>query len=260
MGDCLFEQVNGDDGLNAMASDGEIIQQVRAALEKEPRVNLHRDSVRMQFNDGVMTLEGEVATIAAKRLTLERTAALPAISGIVDRLHVIPSQPMGDGEIADHLVRGLLGESSFDDCAIVARVRAETQTIRERPEGRRQDWIEIHVDNGIVTLNGQLPSLSHKRLVGVLAWWVPGSRDVINGIAVEPLEVDNAAEVIDAVRLALEKDPFVNAGQIRVDCEEQAVTLSGLVTSEAEKEMAEYDAWAVFAVDDVMNHIEVRRA
>ncbi|NIO09735.1 MAG: BON domain-containing protein, partial [Deltaproteobacteria bacterium] len=36
--------------------------------------------------------------------------------------------------------------------------------------------IEIEVENGVVVLNGHVPSMSHKRLAGVLAWWVPGSR------------------------------------------------------------------------------------
>ena len=241
-----------------MTGDQGVVREVRATLEKEPRIDLHRDNVRMQFNDGVMTLEGEVANIAAKRLTLELAAAPPEVSGIVDRLHVTPAQVMGDGEIADHLQRALLGDSSFDGCAIVVSVRTKTRTIRELAPERQCDWIEIHVDKGIVTLNGQLPSLSHKRLAGVLAWWVPGSRDVVNGIAVEPVEEDNAAEVIDAVRIALEKDAFVNATQIRIDCEERVVTLSGLATSETEQAMAEFDAWAVFAVDNVINHIDVR--
>ena len=35
-------------------------------------------------------------------------------------------------------------------------------------------------------LNGRMPGLASKRLAGVLAWWVPGARDVVNGIAVEP--------------------------------------------------------------------------
>ena len=33
---------------------------------------------------------------------------------------------------------------------------------------------------------------------------------------------------------------------------------SGLVPSEAEREMAEFDAWYVFAVDKVDNRIEVQ--
>jgi osmotically-inducible protein OsmY len=191
-------------------------------------------------------------------LTLELAAVLPEGSGIVDRLHVVPKQVMGDGEVADHLYRSLLGDSSFNECAISVRPRARTRTIRELTKARHCGWIELQVYDGIVTLNGELPSLSHKRLAGVLAWWVPGSRDVVNGIAVEPVETDHVGEVIDAVRLVLEKDSFVDATQIRVDCREHVVTLDGLVASDVEQQMAEFDAWAVFGVDDVINRIAVQ--
>jgi osmotically-inducible protein OsmY len=57
--------------------------------------------------------------------------------------------------------------------------------------------------------------------------------------------------------MALEKDPFVNAGQVIVGTVDAVVTLAGLVPSESEREMAEWDAWYVFGVDRVHNKIEV---
>ena len=107
-------------------------------------------------------------------------------------------------------------------------------------------------------LNGRVSSLSQKRLAGVLAWWVPGSRDVVNGLEVLPPEEDNDDEVTEAVRIVLEKDPFVNAAQIRVSAASYVVTLSGLVSTEKEREMAESDAWYVFGVDKVINKLEVQ--
>ena len=60
------------------------------------------------------------------------------------------------------------------------------------------------------------------------------------------------------MRLALEKDVFVNASQIRVSTREYVVTLDGLVPTETEREMAERDAWYVFGVDGVLNRLAVR--
>jgi osmotically-inducible protein OsmY len=71
-------------------------------------------------------------------------------------------------------------------------------------------------DEGTVLLEGKVPSFSHQRLAGVLAWWVPGRQNVLNCLEAVPPEEDNDDEVTDAVRLVLEKDPFVNAGQIRI--------------------------------------------
>jgi osmotically-inducible protein OsmY len=102
------------------------------------------------------------------------------------------------------------------------------------------------------------PNLSHKRLAGVLAWWIPGSWDVINGLEVIPSQEDNDDEVTDAVRLVLEKDRFVEASQIRVSTQNYVGTLEGLVATETIKEMAEFDAWYVFRVNRVVNKLAVQ--
>ena len=53
---------------------------------------------------------------------------------------------------------------------------------------------------------------------------------------------DNDFEMADTVRLALEKDPFVDASQVRVRTRNRIVRLQGLAPTEPEKEMAEADA------------------
>jgi len=131
---------------------------------------------------------------------------------------------------------------------------AAVRGVPEGPLGR----IVIEVEDGIVTLNGQVPGLNSKRLAGVLAWWVPGSRDVVNGLSVEPPEEDSPDLVAEAVRIALEKDPFVDASQIKTGVRQRTVRLTGVVPSESERDMAENDAWYVFGVDAVVNEIEVR--
>ena len=105
---------------------------------------------------------------------------------------------------------------------------------------------------------GAVPGLASKRLAGLLAWWVPGSRDVINGIAVEPPEEDAPIRIEEAVRIALDKEPFVDALQIRVGVHGRTVPLTGLVRTDATRKAAEADAWYVFGVDDVRNEIAVR--
>jgi osmotically-inducible protein OsmY len=236
---------------------GEVLKRLRAALEHEPRVNLHRDRVDVELSAGVATLSGEVADIAAKRLTLEAAAALPGIVGIVDRLHVRPAERMGDAEIADHIAAALLADSTFAEFAIRRRMGASVRELRPAAHERTPPWIEISVVEGVVTLDGDVPSLSHKRLAGAMAWWVPGSRDVVNGLGVEPDEEDTDAEILDALRVVLEKDPFLDATQMRASCTNAIVTLEGLVANEAYRKMAEFDAWAVFGVDKVLNRIEV---
>lgn len=239
-----------------MPEKAEILDALRAALASEPRVGPHHRSIALDFSEGILTIEGEVTTVAAKKLVLERIAAIPVVEGIVDRLHVKPAQPMGDGEIRDLVRDALLQEPAFADFALLERAKGRTTPIRMPPVEAR-GTIEIAVDNGIVTLNGEVPGLDDKRLAGVLAWWVPGSRDVVNGLAVEPPEEDSADLIAEAVRLALEKDPLIDAGQLRVGVRRAVVTLTGFLPNEAQRNMAESDAWYVFGVDNVVNDIEV---
>lgn len=92
----------------------------------------------------------------------------------------------------------------------------------------------------------------------MLAWWVPGSRDVINGMEVIGDQQDSDEELAKAIRTVLKKDPFLNEDRVHVDVKRSVATLGGEALSEPQKEMAEFDAWYVFGVDKVMNRLEVR--
>ncbi len=237
----------------------EILREVNAAFKREPRIDLNNYPIRISFSDGVLTLEGEMENIAAKKLALELAAAIHGISGIVDRLRVVPAERMSDDAIRDHVCQALIQEPALKNCDIQMRIKDQVKTLRKSPL-KADGIIEVAVEDGVVTLNGQVISLSHKRLCGVLAWWVPGSRDVINGLEVIPSEEDNDEEITDVVYLVLEKDPFVDADQIRVSTQNRVVTLEGLVPDQSVKEMAEFDAWYVFGVDKVINKLEVQTA
>lgn len=231
----------------------DIVKQIEAALEHDARVGLHRHPLKIDLGpDGAVILEGELANIAAKKLALEHAAAVAGVSGIIDRLRIAPSRRMADGEIRDHVRDTLLQEAGLAYCAISAAGGGPSESFREAAP-RPSCSIEIAVADGVVTLNGQVGSLSHKRLAGVLAWWVPGVRDVINGLEVSPEQQDSDDEIAEAVKLALEKDPLINADRIRVSARNAVVTLAGVAANEAESEMATMDAWFVFGVDGVVS-------
>ena len=63
----------------------------------------------------------------------------------------------------------------------------------------------------------------------------------------------------DALRLVLETDPLVPADQIGIRAHDGVVTLEGLVIREEERRRAEFDAWCLFGVKNVINRIEVER-
>lgn len=241
-----------------MASKETVIKSVQRALEYDPRINLHRYPIRVGVSAGAVVLEGDVADIAAKKLALEHAAAVDEVKGVIDRLRVLPAQYRGDGAIRDSLVGLLLHEPELRNCTVRVRDREHVATLRD-VAGTADGDIEAAIADGVITLEGSVISLSHKRIAGVLAWWTPGCRDVVNSLDVQPEEHDSDEEVVDALCLVLEMDPLVEAGQIRVACRNYTVTLEGCVRNEQEKRQAELDAWYVFAVDRVDNKIEVRR-
>ncbi len=179
------------------------------------------------------------------------------VTDIVDRLHVIPSTHKADGLILNAVRDALLQEPGLQNCTIRVKRADMWETVREAivmPYG----VIHVSVTDGVVLLEDHVTNLIQKRLASVLAWWVPGIRDVINGMEVVPLQEDSDEEIAKAVRLVLEKDRFVNAERIRVTVKKAEVTLEGDAASAPQEEMAELDAWYVVGVDKVDNRLELR--
>jgi osmotically-inducible protein OsmY len=116
--------------------------------------------------------------------------------------------------------------------------------------------IDFAVTRGVVTLAGEAPSLAQKRLAGVLAWRVPGTRDVINTLAVQPAEEDSDDAIRDAMRMVLDRDPTLRAAGIQVDSR-GGVTLNGTIPALSERKAAERDAWYLWGVRDVVNRLTV---
>jgi osmotically-inducible protein OsmY len=231
----------------------------RAALEREPATNLHRFPIRIAYDAArrVLALEGEVADIVAKRRAFEIVRRLAGVDGVTDRLRVHPAEARGDGAIRASVTRALLSEPVLRDCAVRAHRKGLTETLRA--PANAGDAIDVTVHDGVVELTGRVGSLSHKRLVGALAWWAPGCRDVRNETAVVPPEADSDDEVADALRLVLEKDPLlVHADDIGVRVRDGVVTLAGAVPTAEERRMAEFDAWYVLGVRDVVNRLALR--
>ncbi|XXF74892.1 BON domain-containing protein [Myxococcaceae bacterium GXIMD 01537] len=239
-----------------MATPEDITRAVHAALGGEPRIDLPQHPIQLALEQGDLVMEGEVEDVAAKKLALERAAAIPGVDRIIDRLHVRAARPMTDAEVREHVCAELSGEPALQHIGVHWRQGDEVRVLRAVGPGFKGD-IEVRVEQGVVTLDGDVSGLAHKRLAGVLAWWVPGTRDVVNGIGVSPLEQDSDGEMLDAVRVALEKDPLVDAGNIDIRVRASVVTLSGGVASEEQRDMAEMDAWYVWGVDRVVNQLQV---
>jgi osmotically-inducible protein OsmY len=233
-----------------------MLQAAEAALEARPEINLHRYPIGLSIEDGVVVMHGEVENIVAKRLARRELAALFGVEHVLDRLRVAPGEQRGDGAIADTLAQTLQQERALRDYSISVRtVDAPPAAPGENADGA---VIDVTVHAAAVVLDGAVESLSHRRLVDILAWWTPGVGRVENHLQVTPPQHDSDDEMSDALRMVLEMDPWLDAGQIAVRVEDRRVTLEGLVPGEAQRAMALEDAWYVLGVHDVDNRLRVQ--
>lgn len=241
----------------------DVLAAIRAGFRDEPRLGAEFEPETLTLAaDGTLTLAGDVQSIAAKKLALEIAAAPPEVVSVVDRLRVATARDVKDRTITDHLAEFFGEEPAFQGFLI--RVAApgpaagapgfvEIGAAPENPRGR----IDIEVHEGVVILNGAVPSLVSQRLAGAMAWWVPGVRDVVNGLEPAPPEEDGAIRIEEAVRIVLDRNPWVDDTQIRIGVRGRVVRLTGLARTAAERDMAESDAWSILGVDRVINEIAV---
>ena len=238
-----------------MTAHNDIEKRVAAALEVEHRVNLHRYPVDIRAEGGVVTLSGTVEHIAAKRRAVIVARSVDGVREVLDRLRVEPAEPMGQDQVLQHVRDALYEEPALCEIKLVTVNKKDEKETARDPDGARGEIIVAVDAEGRVVLGGQVPSLSQRRLAELLAWWVPGSTDVVNDLEVVPPEEDNDGEILDAVELALEKDHLIDAADVTLGCRDAVVTLAGGIPTGRQSLLAECDAWYINGVRDVQNQL-----
>ena len=239
-----------------MQQPNELVSTVRAALERTTSVNVHAARIELEVHDGVLVMSGEVRDIIVKRVAHRVAIETLGVDRVLDKLNVTPAERRSDVQIAEFLDRLLMQESAFrgHQKEVVAGAQASPPEIRaSAPEYS----VTASVRDGVVTLMGTVESLTHRRLADVLAWWTPGTCGVRNLMHVVPDERDTDGEVADALRIVLDKDPWIDVTAIGVSVKERTVTLEGVVSSQEQRRMAEQDAWYVLGVRGVDNQLQV---
>lgn len=224
-----------------MQTQKELVSALLAALAQDGDINLHEYPIRITYQD-TLQLEGEVANIIAKRKARRIALQLSGLPNIEDHLHLRPGEHRSGKALQDATVDALAQEPAFRDIRVYSG-QATPPDIEQ--------WISTSANGCVVRLDGQMSSLSHRRLAEVIVWWVPGICDVHNHLRVRPAEQDNDGEISDAIRMVLEKDPLLHAENISANTRGRVVTLEGYVHSPEQRRMAVYDCWYVPGVHDV---------
>lgn len=154
-------------------------------------------------------------------------------------------------------------------CSFFTSVRAAEPVPDDRAisflvgEALREDprvWnshIDVSTDEGIVTLNGTVISLMHKRYAGLVARKIHGVRSVLNQVSVVTLPRPDADIVAD-IGMRIQHNTTGQVRRLRIEVDAGNVRLHGEVTSFGLSAEAELAATSVPGVRSVANGIVIR--
>lgn len=139
------------------------------------------------------------------------------------------------------------------------RVQEEVLAALERESGVDAAQIGVSVVDGVVTLQGTVPTFRQKWLAERVARHLLTVRAVANDLDVVRAEaVTTDAVIAQAVANALEWDSAIPAGRVKATVRHQWVTLTGTTTWQFQRAAAERAALHIEGVKGVANSIAVQ--
>ncbi len=217
-----------------MKTDIQIQKDVMDELKWTPL--LKSSEIGVAAKEGVVTLSGIVGTYT-KKLEAEKAAAnVAGVKAVALNIQVgvSPYFKRTDAEIAEEVLKALKLHTSIPN-----------------------DKIKVIVENGIVTLEGEVEWEYQRAAAKNAIQNFAGVTDIWNFIKIKPKIA--ATDIKEKIKAAFERSARLDANRISVETIGSTVTLTGTVTSLSEKEDAGYAAWAAPGVTMVNNNLEIEQ-
>jgi len=215
-----------------MRTDAEIQKDVMAQLKWEPFLNAEQLGVAVK--DGIVTLSGIVDTYNKKigaELAVKKVAGVKAVAEEI-QVGVSPLFKRTDTEIAEAVVNALKWHTTV-----------------------QEDRLKIKVENGVVTLEGEVDWNFQREAARDSVNNLAGVRQINNFITVKPKVT--ATDVKQKITQALQRHALIDAGKITVEILGNKIILRGTVRSIAERDDAEHAAWSAPGVAIVENKLAI---
>jgi osmotically-inducible protein OsmY len=227
---------------DAERPDAELEQDIKSQLRRDVLVD--EGLVKVDVVDGVAKLRGAVGSLAERRRARE-DAWITGVSDVdVSGLEV-------EWWARDRMRRASV--KAPPDSAVEEAVRDALQL---DPRVKEAD-VRFHVDDGIVTLVGEVASLAAKHAAEEDAENTTGVWRVKNHLWVRPVEEVADYVLHDRVRAAIARNPHLDALEIDVTVKHGVVRLAGRVDTAFERAAATRAASLVKGVRGVQNVLVV---
>jgi osmotically-inducible protein OsmY len=231
-------------------SDAEIAEEIRRRMAWD--VWLDPGLVAVTVQDAAVTLSGAVGSLAEKR----RAYANAWVAGVVS----VNDQPL----VIDWSRRSEMRRPVVRPRAEASEIRRAVETTFRYDPRIAPERIDIRVENGVVTLFGEVESLKAKRMAGedarntVGVWRVRNHLKVRPGIGPHRRPMpDFDAQLARKVRTALLRDQVIEQDKITVTVNNYLAKLEGTVGSQHERQQAEDIASRIRGVVAVVNNLAV---
>ena len=224
--------------------DAAATSRVRTALLLSKQVSPF--DIKVGTSQGEVTLQGQVPSEEVKAVAGAIAQDTSGVKQVHNNLGVNPSAER-------NLETERLGER-VGDLEIKTLVSDALSKNGEVGEQR----VETEVKNRVVTLSGSVETASQKYTAEQVAWQVPGVQGVKDNLSTTNAQatLESADEKLaHRVEFELYSTKAISLKSVQIHADNGTVTLTGTVTSRAEKLLAERIAQSVAGVRKVINNL-----